>query len=190
MKNLSLILALVLMVGISVFSATSKTNKNTSPSNPTGNVGIPTASINSFDDCVDAGYPVQESYPERCATPDGKSFTRDIGNVLEKVDLIEVTSLQPGVEVSSPLTITGQARGNWYFEAEFLAKIYDANEKLLGETIVRATGDWMTQDFVPFNATLEFTKSTTSSGNLILEKSNPSGLAEHDDSLRIPVKFK
>jgi len=38
--------------------------------------------INSFEDCAVAGYPIMESYPERCATPDGKSFTRDIsGNV-------------------------------------------------------------------------------------------------------------
>jgi hypothetical protein len=31
--------------------------------------------INSFDDCVAAGYPVAESYPEQCFTDDGKSFT-------------------------------------------------------------------------------------------------------------------
>jgi hypothetical protein len=32
------------------------------------------ASINSFDDCA-AKYPVMESYPERCMTSDGRSFT-------------------------------------------------------------------------------------------------------------------
>lgn len=32
-------------------------------------------SVNSFQDCVAAGYPVQESYPEVCRTPGGKSFT-------------------------------------------------------------------------------------------------------------------
>ncbi|MEW6723053.1 MAG: hypothetical protein AB1324_07355, partial [Candidatus Micrarchaeota archaeon] len=30
--------------------------------------------INSFDDCVDAGYPVMESYPRQCRTPDGRTF--------------------------------------------------------------------------------------------------------------------
>ncbi|KKR05726.1 MAG: hypothetical protein UT34_C0002G0233 [candidate division WS6 bacterium GW2011_GWF2_39_15] len=30
--------------------------------------------IKNYDDCVKAGYPVQESYPSRCTTPDGKSF--------------------------------------------------------------------------------------------------------------------
>lgn len=32
-------------------------------------------SVNSFAECAAAGYPIMESYPERCATPDGRSFT-------------------------------------------------------------------------------------------------------------------
>lgn len=33
-------------------------------------------SINSFEECAAAGYPILESYPEQCMTPDGRSFTR------------------------------------------------------------------------------------------------------------------
>ena len=32
--------------------------------------------ISSFEECVEAGYPVAESYPEQCFVPDGPSFTR------------------------------------------------------------------------------------------------------------------
>lgn len=32
------------------------------------------STIDSFEECVDAGYPVQESYPEVCAVPNGKRF--------------------------------------------------------------------------------------------------------------------
>lgn len=35
-----------------------------------------TQSINSFEECAAAGYPIMESYPERCNTPDGRTFTR------------------------------------------------------------------------------------------------------------------
>ena len=35
------------------------------------------AAIRTFDDCKNAGYPVMESFPERCMTPDGRSFTAD-----------------------------------------------------------------------------------------------------------------
>ena len=37
-------------------------------------------SINSFEECVEAGNPVMESYPEQCRTEDGKHFVRNIGN--------------------------------------------------------------------------------------------------------------
>jgi hypothetical protein len=36
--------------------------------------------IDSFEECAAAGYPIMESYPEQCMTPDGRSFTRDISN--------------------------------------------------------------------------------------------------------------
>jgi hypothetical protein len=31
-------------------------------------------SISTYQECVAAGYPVMESYPTRCATPDGRTF--------------------------------------------------------------------------------------------------------------------
>lgn len=34
--------------------------------------------INSFDECVVAGYPVMESYPRQCKTSDGKIFVEQI----------------------------------------------------------------------------------------------------------------
>ncbi len=34
--------------------------------------------INSFEECAAAGYPIMESYPEQCRTPDGKNFVREI----------------------------------------------------------------------------------------------------------------
>lgn len=34
-------------------------------------------SITSFDDCAAAGYPIMESYPERCSTPDGRMFVNE-----------------------------------------------------------------------------------------------------------------
>ena len=42
--------------------------------------------ITTFDECVAAGYPVMESYPERCMTTDGRSFERDISNDMPDAD--------------------------------------------------------------------------------------------------------
>ncbi|HEY5735807.1 MAG TPA: ABC transporter substrate-binding protein [Nitrosopumilus sp.] len=33
--------------------------------------------IDSFEDCVEAGYPIMESFPEQCMTDDGKVFVND-----------------------------------------------------------------------------------------------------------------
>jgi hypothetical protein len=35
--------------------------------------------ITDFEECVAAGNPVMESYPEQCRTPDGRLFVRVIG---------------------------------------------------------------------------------------------------------------
>ncbi|MFA5013236.1 MAG: Gmad2 immunoglobulin-like domain-containing protein [Candidatus Paceibacterota bacterium] len=145
--------------------------------------------VNSFDECVAAGYPVMESYPEQCKTPDGKTFVRDIGNELEKQDLIRVSSPRPNMLVQSPLTITGEARGTWFFEASFPIKLYDANGNQIGSAIAQAQSDWMTENFVPFKATLEFQIPTAKKGTLVFEKDNPSGLHENADSLIMPVYF-
>lgn len=34
--------------------------------------------INSFEECVKAGYPILESYPRQCGLPNGKSFVENI----------------------------------------------------------------------------------------------------------------
>ena len=44
---------------------------------PSGDV----SAISTFEECAAAGYPVMESYPEQCATPDGRTFIRDISGV-------------------------------------------------------------------------------------------------------------
>lgn len=33
--------------------------------------------ISSYQQCADAGYPIQESFPERCSVPGGKTFTNN-----------------------------------------------------------------------------------------------------------------
>jgi len=130
-----------------------------------------------------------ESYPRQCRTPDGRNFTEDIGNELEKTDLIRITNPRPNQTISSPLTVTGEARGNWFFEASFPIKLLDENGQQIAIAVAQAKGEWMTTDFVPFEATLEFSAANSKKGKLVLEKDNPSGLPEYDDSLIVPVVF-
>ena len=112
------------------------------------------------------------------------------------VSLIHVTVPKPNTVVTSPLVIRGEARGNWYFEASFPIELVDGNGVELARGIAQAQGDpatgevnWMTTEFVPFQATLNFTNPQTTTGIIILKKDNPSGLPEHDAEIRVPVHF-
>jgi len=146
-------------------------------------------SINSFDECVAAGKSIMESYPRQCN--DGQRlFTEYIGNELDKINLIRIDYPRPNTIISSPLSISGQAVGYWYFEASFPVELYDSSGNLLGQGIATAQSDWMTEDFVPFEVDLEFQKPTDKYGLLILRKDNASGDPRLNDSLEVPVIFE
>ena len=146
--------------------------------------------VTDYDSCVDAGYPVMESYPERCRAKEGDTFTRDIGNELNKVNVIRVDSPRPGAVIESPLVITGQARGTWFFEGDFPIVLVDLDGLIIAEGYATAQGEWMTEEFVPFEGRLEFNvPELYNRGTLILQKDNPSDLPENDDALEVPVEF-
>lgn len=132
---------------------------------------------------IDSNAPKAQPSPAVSTNPD----------LSDKIKLDELASGQP---IKSPLIVTGQARGYWFFEASFPVKIYDANGTELGVVPAQAQPDpvtgeinWMTENFVPFKAILYFKKPATSAGTLVLEKENPSGLAENAAELRVPVSF-
>ncbi len=109
-----------------------------------------------------------------------------------KRDLIVLREPRAMSLVSSPITIVGEARGTWFFEASFPIVIVDWDGRIIGEGHATADGEWMTPDFVPFTATVTFDLPADTPyrrGAIILKKDNPSGLPEHDDALEIPINF-
>ena len=146
--------------------------------------------INSFEECVDEGNPVMESYPRKCRSGD-QVFVEDIGNELEKTDMIRVSNPRPNQDISSPLRITGEARGTWFFEADFPVYLYDSNGNKISEAIATANGDWMREEFVEFEAELIFVGDYKGTKGIIsFVKDNPSGIEGYNDSLDFPVYLK
>ncbi|MBI4592490.1 hypothetical protein HY733_03525 [Candidatus Uhrbacteria bacterium] len=106
------------------------------------------------------------------------------------VELV-VTSPTKDSIITSPLTITGEAPGFWYFEATFPIVLVNWDGLVIAEGYATAQGEWMTEEMVPFTATLEFeTPEYGDNGALILQKGNPSGLPENDDAIEISIRFK
>ncbi len=153
---------------------------------------LPIIEVVDFNSCVEAGNAIMESYPRQCQDQQSvEVFTEDVGNVLEVLDLIQLSTPLPGEEISSPLVIKGQARGTWFFEASFPVILVNWDGLIIAEGVATATDDWMTEEFVPFTANLEFIKPDYSNrGALILKKDNPSDLPEYDNALEIPILFK
>ena len=103
---------------------------------------------------------------------------------------IVVSFPHTGSVISSPLTITGQARGTWFFEATAPVSLVNWDGLIIAEGYIMTTEDWMTTEFVNFVGTLEFTKPDyKNNGALILQADNPSDLPEYDRAVEIPIIF-
>ena len=113
-----------------------------------------------------------------------------------KADLIKVSSPVGMSVVTTPLTLTGEARGGWFFEAVAPVTIVNWDGLIIAECFVTAAGDWMTSEFVPFTGELSFVSPYKEGdpdfmkrGAVIFKKDNPSGLPENDDAVEIPILF-
>ena len=104
---------------------------------------------------------------------------------------IVVSYPEDNQEVSSPIKISGKARGNWFFEGSFPIQLVDANGNILGTSIATSSEDWMTTEFINFNSEMSFEKSTsTRRAVLVLKKDNPSGISDFDQSVFVRVILK
>lgn len=102
---------------------------------------------------------------------------------------VAVTSPALGSSITSPVRVEGFAPGSWYFEASFPITVTDAKGIPLGKAPAQAQGEWMTTSSVPFVAIIPFSKPLTRTGFLRLERDNPSGLPQFDESRSFPIQF-
>ena len=147
--------------------------------------------------CPDGSYVGRTGPNCEFVCPEAPTVPADVQAQIDaKADLIKIEFPKPLNVIESPLTLTGQARGGWFFEASAPVVLTDWDGKIIAEGHVEAQGNWMTSEFVPFKGTLTFTspytpggQDTFKRGTLIFKKDNPSGLPENDDALEIPVRF-
>lgn len=150
---------------------------------PTHPTSTPTGVVD-FATCVAAGYPVMESYPRQCATPDGKNYVESVSTSNNPVRLFSPRS---GEATSTPVTIQGEAIGSWFFEASFPVQLVDQNGAVLAQAPAQAEGNWMTADYVPFTVVLPFIVDATTSATLVLKNDNPSGDPAREQKMSIPL---
>lgn len=152
------------------------------------------ATILSFEDCMNAGNPIMESYPRQCKTADGRTYAEEI--TIEPTylnatkDMVVVETPYPGAVTGKEFLVKGKARGTWFFEASFPVVLLDAQGNTLATGVAQAEGEWMTENFVPFTASLKAPQSYIGPATLVLKKDNPSGDAERDASISFPITIE
>lgn len=107
-------------------------------------------------------------------------------------DEIKIESPLMNEVISSPLSVKGEVKGYWMFEAIFDTRLEDENGKELATAPATALDDWMTEDFVPFEAEMEFNPGNATEGKLIFLEAFPSGGLEEGETRRtfeVPVRF-
>ncbi|MFW6283511.1 MAG: Gmad2 immunoglobulin-like domain-containing protein [Minisyncoccales bacterium] len=113
-----------------------------------------------------------------------------IASSFEKIENeISIDSPEIGAEISSPFTVKGEAKGNWFFEANLGLKLVDEQGNVIDQTYAMTESDWMTEEIIPLQGELNF-ETDKERGKVIVEKANPSGLSENADKIEIPVFIK
>ena len=135
------------------------------------------------------GYDVgmEKSIPEPITTDNGDN-NPELSQKFS-TDTLKIDQPAIGATIKSPLTVTGEATGRWYFEASFPIEIVSPDGIQLGQSFVQAQDDWMTENLVPFEGQIIFNSQDYTEGFLVFHRDNPSGLPEFDASEQIPVKF-
>jgi len=105
-------------------------------------------------------------------------------------DMIKVYSPPSNTTIDSPLTLSGLARGSWYFEGTAPVLLTDLGGKILARATIHAQSDWTTDKLVPFLGKMTYPRQPSgSTGVIVFRNDNPSGLAANDKSVEILVTF-
>jgi hypothetical protein len=113
----------------------------------------------------------------------GMDRTKLLGN---KDDLVSF-SIWPGTKVHGVLSYRGSIKGGYFFEANILINILDANKKVLKQSNAVATTEWMTAEAVDFEGNIDFSLLPKGPAYFEIHNDNASGLPENDKSVLIPI---
>jgi len=118
--------------------------------------------------------------PPSAPAPEAETAAASIG------DLAVVDAPVAGARVTSPLTVTGTAPGNWYFENQFPVRLVDAQGAVLAEDPATPRVSWTDPGDKQFDATLTFSVTQDTPATLVLEEDMP-GEGNEPRTVRVDV---
>lgn len=127
-----------------------------------------------------------------------KIDTLNSGNLVDKInseilgnkdDLISL-SITAGQVVSGKFKLSGSIKGAYFFEANILINILDANKNVLKKGYATAVGEWMTSEPVVFEGYVDVTNLPSGPAFIEIHNDNASDLPEHNKSILVPIIIK
>ncbi len=103
-----------------------------------------------------------------------------------KDDLISF-SIWPGAKVHGILSYRGTIKGGYFFEANIVINILDANKKVLKQSNAMAKTDWETSGPVDFEGNIDFSDLPKGPAYFEIHNDNPSDIRANDKSILIPI---
>ena len=122
---------------------------------------------------------------------DVKPLPKPVGiSVLGRKDDLVSSSVKAGDAVSGKQKFSAVVKGGYFFEANILVNILDANKNILKKGNAQASGEWMTAEPVGFETELDFTGLPKGPGYIEIHNDNPSDMRENDKQILIPIIIK
>lgn len=107
-------------------------------------VQIPPNDISTFEECASAGYPIMESYPERCKVPGGETFTRvTTDTVPTPITLTGTYTCLPKKSTGGPVTLEcafGLKTDEGYYSLDMSSILSDNYPMLYGNETITVEG--------------------------------------------------
>jgi hypothetical protein len=104
----------------------------------------PVQDISTFEECAAAGYPIMESYPERCSVPGGDTYTRVITDESPTPTTLTGTyTCLPKVDTGGPVTLEcafGLKTDEGYYSLDMSSILTDNYPMLTGNETITVEG--------------------------------------------------
>jgi hypothetical protein len=104
----------------------------------------PIKDTSTFEECVAAGYPIMESYPERCSVPGGATFTRVTTDAVPTpITLTGTYTCLPKKNTGGPVTLEcafGLKTDEGYYSLDMSSILTDNYPMLYGNETITVEG--------------------------------------------------
>ncbi len=111
----------------------------------------------------------------------------DKSQILGNKDDLVSFSILPNTTVRGVVSYRGAVKGGYFFEANILVGVTDANQKIIRQSNAVATSDWMTAEPVEFEGNIDFNGLPRGKAYIEIHNDNASGLPENDKKILIPI---